>query len=156
MDTIEKYEFDRQGFLVIPAMLSQEQAGHLLAAVEALEEHALARIDMPPRKQSLWGPVYHFDPERGYHAHGGNGDGETLMIEDFFNADPAFDPLVDHSRTMASIRAIVQGPIRINNSEIRIRYPGNVTGTHHPLRGYPAGPSTTSIAMDSMGRGSTA
>lgn len=130
MDTLEQYEFDRQGFLVIPAMLSQEQAGDLLAAVKALEEHALARIDRPPRKQSLWGPVYHFDPERGYHAHGGNGVGETLMIEDFFNADPAFDPLVDHSRTMAYVRAIVQGPIRINNSEIRIRYPGNMTGSH--------------------------
>jgi hypothetical protein len=146
MDAVEKYEFDRQGFLVIPGMVSEAgeprlgraadsgggraPGGRLLAAVEALEEHALARIDLPPRKQSLWGPVYHCDPERGYHANGRNGYGETLMIEDFFNADPAFDLLVDHPRTMAYIREIVQGPVRINNSEIRIRYPGNATGTH--------------------------
>jgi hypothetical protein len=130
MDAIEKYEFDRQGFLVIPAMLSEEQAARLLAAVEALEEHALARLQLPPRKQSLWGPIYHFDPERAYHANGGNGTSETLMIEDFFNADPAFDMLVDHPPTMARIQAIVQGQVRINNSEIRIRYPGNVSGTH--------------------------
>src|SRR5207244_740743 len=55
---------------------------------------------------------------------------ETLLIEDFFNADPAFDLLVNHAPTMARIRAIVQGPIRINNSEIRIRYPGNATACH--------------------------
>jgi hypothetical protein len=53
-----------------------------------------------------------------------------MMVEDFFNADPAFDFLVDHEKTMAYIRAIVQGTIRINNSEIRIRYPGNATGVH--------------------------
>lgn len=130
MDAIERYEFDRQGFLVIPGMLTEEEAGELLAVVDALEAHALARIDLPPRKESLWGPVYHFDPDRGYHASGAKGYGRTLMIEDFFNADPAFDRLVDHPRTMACIREIVQGPIRINNSEIRIRYPGNTSGTH--------------------------
>jgi hypothetical protein len=130
MDAIESYEFDRQGFLVIPSLLSAEQAANLLAVVDALEEHALGRLQLPPRKQSLWGPVYHFDPDRGYHANGGNSHGETLMIEDFFNADPAFDLLVDHPPTMERIQAIVQGPIRINNSEIRIRYTGNVSGTH--------------------------
>jgi Phytanoyl-CoA dioxygenase (PhyH) len=130
MNDIEKYEFDRQGYLVIPQMLTPAEVASLSAVIDALEVHALERLDQPPRKQSLWGPNYHANAELGYHAWGSNRDGETLMIEDFFNADPAFDGLVDHPRTMEYIRAIVQGPIRINNSEIRIRYKGNASGTH--------------------------
>jgi hypothetical protein len=130
MNDIEKYEFDRQGFLVLPAMLTPEETCRLADAVEELEAHALERIDRPPRKQALWGQNYHHNVERGYHAWGSKEYGKTLMIEDFFNADPAFDLLVNHARTMDCIRAIVQGPTRINNSEIRIRYPGNATGTH--------------------------
>jgi hypothetical protein len=65
------------------------------------------------------------------------------MIEDFWNADPAFDMLLDHPRTLEYIRAIVQGRITINNSEIRIRYTNNASGTQW------AGQLTTSIAMPS-------
>jgi len=88
-------------------------------------------------------------------VNGSSAHGQTVIIEDFFNADPAFDLLVNHPRTMEYIRSIVQGPVRINNSEIRLRFPGNATGTHHPLRGYPAGRSATSTAMASMRRAST-
>lgn len=130
MDNIEKYEFDRQGYIVIKEMLTPEQVAQLSTAIDALEVHALQRIDSPPRKRSIWGPEYHKNPEKGYHAWGSNQPGETLMIEDFFNADPSFDMLVNHSRTMDYIRGIVQGNIRINNSEIRIRYKGNASGTH--------------------------
>jgi Phytanoyl-CoA dioxygenase (PhyH) len=130
MNDVEKYEFDRQGFLVLKAMLPPDHVKQLSLAIDALETHALERIAEPPRKASLWGPVYHRNPERGYHAWGSNQTGQTLMIEDFFNADPAFDVLVQHPRTMDCITSIVQGPVRINNSEIRIRYQGNATGTH--------------------------
>ncbi len=130
MTDTEAYEFDRQGFIVLKEMLTPEQTAQLSTATDALEVHALERIDQPPRKTSLWGPVYHQCLERGYHAWGSNQPGETLMIEDFFNADPAFDFLVQHPHTMACITRIVQGPVRINNSEIRIRYQGNATGTH--------------------------
>jgi ectoine hydroxylase-related dioxygenase (phytanoyl-CoA dioxygenase family) len=130
MDAIEKYEFDRQGFLVIPDMLSSEQAAQLARAIDTLEDHALKYVRQPPRKRSIWNIEYHANPEKGYHTNGGSGHGETLLIEDFFNADPAFDLLVDHPRTMSYIREIVQGAIRVNNSEIRIRYPGNATGVH--------------------------
>ncbi len=130
MNDIEKYEFDRQGFLVIKGILAPEQVARLSSAIDELENHALERIDKPPHKASLWGPVYHKNPEKGYHAWGTNKPGETLMIEDFFNADSAFDTLVQHPRTMDYITNIVQGPVRINNSEIRIRYQGNATGTH--------------------------
>ena len=53
-----------------------------------------------------------------------------MIIEDFFNAAPAFDALVNHPPTMAYIDTIIQERATINNSELRIRYPGNQTGTH--------------------------
>lgn len=130
MDEIEQYEFDRQGFLVIKDMLSDAEVGQLSRAVDQLEEHALRHVDLPPRKRSAWGPEYHASPERGYHVSGAKGEGRTLIIEDFWNADPAFDLLVDHPRTMGYIRAVVQARPTINNSEIRIRYTGNFSGTH--------------------------
>lgn len=130
MNDIEKYEFDRTGYIVIKDMLSKAEASHLLAASNELEAHALAHIAAPPRKKAAWGQDYHRDDERGYHAWGERADGKTLIIEDFWNATPAFDILLDHPRTMAYIKAIVQGRVTINNSEIRIRYPGNATGTH--------------------------
>jgi len=130
MDAVTEYEFDRQGYCVIASMLTPEQTRLLAAEVDALEEHALPRLGLPPRKRSLWGPEYHYSEERGYYAWGARGHGKTLMIEDFFNASPAFDLLVDHPRTMDYVRKVVQGPVRINNSEVRIRYPGNATGTH--------------------------
>lgn len=130
MEPIEKYEFDRQGYLVIPGILLPEEVQTLASAIDALEEHALRHLHQPPQKRSLWGPVYHCNADLGYYAHGGNGAGETLMVEDFFNADSAFDLLADHAGTMSCIREVVQGATRINNSELRIRYPGNATGCH--------------------------
>lgn len=130
MDTQEKYEFDRQGFLVIPQMLTNAEVAQLSAAMDRLEAHALVHVDLPPRRISLWGVDVHYNPERGYYAHGSGGSGNTLIVEDFFNTDPAFDFLVNHSQTMDYIRNIVQGPVRINNSELRVRYSGNATGVH--------------------------
>ena len=130
MNEVEQYEFDRQGFLVIKNLLSEEATAELLTAVNSLEGHALEHVDQPPRKTSIWGPEYHRNEERGYHASGSNELGKTLIIEDFFNADPVFDRLVNDPKTMSYVRPILQGRIRINNSEIRLRYPGNATGTH--------------------------
>jgi hypothetical protein len=130
MEQIERYEFDRQGFLVIKGMLLDEQVALLASAMDTLESHALEHLSLPPRKASLWGPDYHQNPEKRYHAWGSDRPGETLMIEDFFNADSTFDLLVNHARTLDYIHTLVQGPVRINNSEIRIRYTGNTTGTH--------------------------
>lgn len=130
MNDIEKYEFDRVGYIVIKDLVSRAEARQLHEAVDELEAHALERIDAPPRKKSAWGPEYHCDAERGYQASGERAEGKTLMIEDFWNAGPAFDILLDHPRTLGYIGAIVQGRFTINNSEIRIRYPGNATRTH--------------------------
>ena len=136
MNEIEQYEFDRQGFIVIRDMLTSAEVGGLRDAVDSLEEHALAHVDEPPRKKSPRprGPEYHFDPEKGYHARGKNGEGDTLMIEDFWNADEAFDVLVNHRRTMEYVSTVVQERPTINNSEIRIRYRGNFTRCHGGAR----------------------
>jgi len=132
MNDIEKYEFDRLGYLIIPNLITADEAKTLHAAVDEIEEHALENLKLPPRKISPWwgSNVYHQSPDRGYHAHGEKGFGKTLMIEDFWNATPAFDFLINHAKTMAYINAVVQGRTTINNSEIRIRYPGNATGSH--------------------------
>ena len=53
-----------------------------------------------------------------------------MLIEDFFNFDSAFDQLVNEPKTMTYINAIVQERPSINNSELRIRYTGNYSGTH--------------------------
>ncbi len=130
MNEIEAYEFDRLGYIVIPDFLSADQVAALSAAIDALEEDALAGVGRPPDKISAYGLEYRHDAERGYFVSGDREEGNTLIIEDFYNADPVFDILIDHPPTMAYIRAIIQERLTINNSEIRIRYPGNQTGSH--------------------------
>ena len=132
MTEIEIYEFDRQGFLVLPDFLTTDEVGVLAEAVARLEVHALAHVDKPPRKKSAWDSDYHVNEELGYYVKGEKAEGKTLIIEDYWNADPAFDLLVNHEPTMAYARGIVQGHVTINNSEIRIRYTGNQSGTHRP------------------------
>ena len=51
-----------------------------------------------------------------------DGNGRSTIVEDFFNADSAFDLLVEHPATMAYINAIIQDRPTINNSELRLRY----------------------------------
>ena len=100
MNEIETFEFDRQGYIVIEKLLNETQVAALAEAVDELEEHALAHVTQSPRKQSGWGANYHANPERGYHANGERAEGKTLMAEDFWNANPAFDVLLDHPPTM--------------------------------------------------------
>ncbi|MDA0710098.1 MAG: phytanoyl-CoA dioxygenase family protein [bacterium] len=134
MTEVEQYEFDRQGFIVIKKMLTDREVSALSMSVDSLEHHALGHVDKPPQKRSAWGPSYHVNAERGYHVQGSNGLGKTLIIEDFWNADPVFDLLSDHSRTMDYVRTVVRARPTINNSEIRIRYTGNASRSHGGLR----------------------
>lgn len=129
MDEKESFEFDRQGYIVIRQLLAPDQVSSLAAAIDRLEEHALEHIGQPPRKKSAWNADYHASP-LGYHANGSNAEGQTLIIEDFWNADPAFDALVNHPRTMKYVHGVVKERPTINNSEIHIRYRGNQTGMH--------------------------
>ena len=130
MNESELYEFDRNGYVVIDNMLSAAQVDSLRAAIDALEVHALPRVKEPPRKKSPWGAEYHANQELGYHVNGANEEGQTLIIEDVWNGDAAFDLLVDHPRTMEYVKAVIKERPTINNSEIRIRYKGNATGSH--------------------------
>ncbi len=130
MNDIQKYEFDRLGYLVIPNFLTDAEVTSLAAAIDAAEEDALAQLDRPPDKISAFGLKYRHNADKGYFVSGAREEGNTLVIEEFFNIDPAFDVLVNHAPTMAYIHAVVKERPTINNSEIRIRYPGNQTGTH--------------------------
>ena len=118
MNTFETYEFDRLGYIVIPNLLTKDQVRELAAAIDTLEEDAVAQLGRPPDKKSAWGPVYRHNIEKGYYVSGARDEGKTVIIEDFFNADPAFDVLVDHPATMAYIGEIVPERPTINNSEI--------------------------------------
>lgn len=131
MNEIEQYEFDRVGYIVIPNLLSAEVTASLADAVDQLEAHAIAHKDSLPRLTAPWGLEYHRNEAGGYHVNASDRSGGlTLLIEDFFNFNPAFDVLVNEPKTMAYINAIVQERPTINNSELRVRYTGNYSGTH--------------------------
>jgi len=130
MDNTEQYEFDRQGFLVLKDFLTSQEVDKLAPVVNRLVDHGEEHYEQEPRKKSKWGPNYHVNAENGYYVSGGLEHGETIIIEDFFNFDLAFDFLVNHPKTMSYIAGIVQGEIGINNSELRVRYMGNASGTH--------------------------
>ena len=130
MNDIEKYEFDRLGYLIIRGFLNDAETRSLSDAVDAAEEDALAQLERPPDKISAYGLEFRHNREKGYYVSGAGGEGNSLLIDEFFNTDPAFDVLVNHAPTMAYIRAIVQERPTINNSELRIRYPGNQTASH--------------------------
>tara|TARA_B100000029_G_scaffold516847_1_gene636386 strand:+ start:69869 stop:70696 length:828 start_codon:yes stop_codon:yes gene_type:complete len=134
MNEIESYEFDRQGFIVIRDILDLNDVSLLSSAVNELEQHAIINLSEEPRKISPWGPDYHQNPELGYHVDGSNTAGSSLIIEDFWNADSRFDILVNNTRTMKYIDKIIQGRVTINNSEIRIRFRGNVSPSHGGMR----------------------
>ena len=130
MNEIELFQFDRQGYVVIEGLLQADTVAALSRAVDELEEHAVPRVQEPPRKLSGWGAEYHANPDRGYHVNGARAEGKTIMIEDYWNADPAFDVLLDHEPTMQYVHAVVKERPTINNSEIRIRYKDNQTSCH--------------------------
>ena len=109
MNKTEAYEFDRSGYIVIPGLLSAEAVTQLADAVDRLEKHALAHKDKPPRLTAPWGTEYHVNESCGYHVHASEkSGGGSMLIEDFFNFDSAFDQLVNEPKTMTYINAIVQ------------------------------------------------
>ena len=130
MNEIEKYEFDRKGYIIVRKLLKKEQVKNLLSSINLLEKHAIKNLKKPPRKMSPWGPEYHLNAKKGYHAQGEKKDGGSIIIEDFWNVDSTFDCLINHGPTMQYINAVIQTRPTINNSEIRIRYYQNKTVSH--------------------------
>tara|TARA_Y100000588_G_scaffold376679_2_gene454792 strand:+ start:3905 stop:4735 length:831 start_codon:yes stop_codon:yes gene_type:complete len=130
MTDLELFEFDRTGYLKIPELLSRDEVSCLRGAVDALISDAEKNLDLQPRVTAPSGAEYHRNNILGYHVSGSLGNRGSLLVEDFFNVDPTFDCLVNHNTTMSYIEAIVQDRPAINNSELRVRYPGNATGAH--------------------------
>jgi hypothetical protein len=139
MTETEQYTFDLNGYLVIPQLLATDETASLAKAAEVLTEHAEDHLEDPPRVTALRGVDYHRDEELGYHVScnwrsdddtAKEVNGRSLLIEDFFNANSAFDCLVNHARTQPYVTALISERPAINNSELRVRYPGNLSGTH--------------------------
>ena len=74
MNEIERYEFDRVGYLTVPDILTDEQVRSLAAAIDAVEEEAVARAAAAPRRKSPTGLLeYHHNAEKGYYVTGDEG-----------------------------------------------------------------------------------
>ncbi len=132
MDEIEKYQFDLNGYLLVKGALGPEAVARCLAVAEALEKRIEATVDTEPTYVGHYTHRYHYDLELGCSSYRTNdgGGGVQYVIDDILNADPAFDVFVDHDRTMAYVREMVGGPLRITSSELRYRHRGNITGAH--------------------------
>lgn len=132
MSQADLFEFDRTGYLLVKQMLLADEVSRLHAAVRALEVDARARLTAAP---AVAGQNYF--ASRGYHAlvNAGvgsetPGDYRVLVLEDFWNADAAFDLLVDHAPTNVFMSALIQEQPRLNNSQIFLRYPGSESNLH--------------------------
>ncbi|WP_296332917.1 phytanoyl-CoA dioxygenase family protein [Reyranella sp.] len=133
MDDLERYQFDLNGFLHVKGILDPREVTKALSAMETLEQRFVAAINAHPKYHSLQFRMdYHYDAELGTSAYEANhgGGGPQYVVDDFLNADPAFDLFVGHPRTMEYIRELTEAPFRIVSSELRYRHRGNITGTH--------------------------
>ena len=133
MDDLERYQFDLNGYLHVKGILSPQEVERALSAMEALEDRFVASINAHPKYHSLQFKMdYHYDPELGtstYEANHGGG-GPQYVVDDFLNADPAFDFFVGHQKTMEYVNELAEAPVKIMSSELRYRHCGNITGTH--------------------------
>ncbi|GDY11897.1 hypothetical protein LBMAG53_07750 [Planctomycetota bacterium] len=130
MDDLQRYLFDRQGFLRIPGILSPDEVATLAAAVDRLHDRVERGFDSWPERRGWRKCVGRFDAESGVYVYGKTGYGNTWVIEDMWNADPAFLLLLGHAPTLDIVSATVRGRVNVNNSEVRVRFPGNSTGAH--------------------------
>ena len=132
MNEIETFEFDRQGYIVIENLLDETQVAALAEAVDELERTPRSRTSPSRHASKAAGePTTTPIPSAAITPTASEAEGKTLMIEDYWNANPAFDvfarPPADHELHPRH-RQTAARPI--NNSEIRIRYRGNATGCH--------------------------
>jgi hypothetical protein len=145
MNDTERFLFDCQGFIKIPAFLGTLEVQALLEASKQLEQHALACEHTSPRFRAIINFEYWQNEEFGYFATYANTEPEsrTLVIDDFWLFSDVFDVLVGHEPTLSYIRRLINntsyrhsGPegIMINNAELRMRYKGNSSPPH---MGYP-------------------
>lgn len=133
MDDLERYHFDLNGYLLVKNLLSPAEVAQALSGADALEQRFAASVNAEPKYKSLQYKMdYHYDEELGtssYEANHGGG-GPQYVVDDFLNADAAFDLFVGHARTLEYVRELAEAPFKIVSSELRYRHKGNITGTH--------------------------
>ena len=131
MDDTERYLFDLNGYLLVKGCLSEIDLHACLAAADQLEEHIKLHADDEPQLRGFAGIPYRFDERYQCHSYKStSGGGLQYVVDDFLNASPAFDVLVNHEKTMGYVREMIAGPVRIGSSELRYRYQSNRTDTH--------------------------
>jgi hypothetical protein len=132
MDDLERYRFDLNGYLHVKGILSPQEVAQALAAADALEQHFASCARAEPKYDSLhYKTAYHYDEKTGTSSYSSNdGGGVQYIVDDFLNADPAFDLFVRHERTLEYLRELAEPPLKIVSSELRYRHRGNITATH--------------------------
>jgi hypothetical protein len=131
MNETERYVFDLNGYLVVKGCLEESERKACLAAAEELEAHVAEHADDEPQLVGFADLRYRFDEKYHYHSYKSvAGGGVQYVVDDFLNASPAFDVLVNHERTMDYVRELAVGPYRIGSSELRYRHRSNRTDTH--------------------------
>ena len=132
MNDYERYQFDLNGYLLVKGALDKVSTERCLATADAMEQRIASTIDDEPHFVGHYGLRYHYDQELGCSSYQSNhgGGGLQYVVDDFLNADPAFDVLVGHEPVTSYVRSMIVGPIKIVGSELRYRHRGNITGTH--------------------------
>lgn len=131
MNESEKYLFDLNGYLVVKNLLSAQEAAACLAAADSMQEHLEKNIDVGPLHLGHSSIRYRFDEKYQCHCYKNQmGGGAQYIIDDFLNASPAFDALVNHRATMAYVEELIPSPFRMASSELRFRHKLNTTHTH--------------------------
>ncbi len=131
MNNEEKYQFDLNGYVHVKGVLDAQAVAKCLAAADRMEERVASTIDEEPHFVGHFGIRLHYDQQLGTCSYKiGHSGGLQYVVDDFLNADPVFDVFVNHAPTMAYVRELTMGPVRINSSELRYRHRGNFTATH--------------------------
>jgi hypothetical protein len=131
MNESEKYLFDLNGYLVVKNLLSTQEAAACLVAADEMQDHIEKNIDVEPLHLGHSSVRYRFDDKYQCHCYKNQmGGGDQFVVDDFLNASPAFDALVNHQPTMAYVEELMPGPFRIASSELRYRHMLNTTHTH--------------------------
>lgn len=131
MNDIERYQFDLNGYVLVKGIMDADLVRACREASDVVARHMAANIDAPPQFRSPFNLDYYFDEKFQCHAYRSeSGGGLQYIIDDFLNADPAFDGLVNHEATMRYVRELCAGPHRIVSSELRYRHKSNTTPSH--------------------------
>jgi hypothetical protein len=126
----EKYLFDLNGYILVKRLLSASEVADCLRAAKELEPRVRRTIDKEPFCTAKFGLRYHLEEELGCSWYKSDAGGTQHIVEDFINASPSFDCLINHQPTMKYVHALARGPYHITSAELRFRYQGNYTPTH--------------------------